>query len=273
MYPIKSSLKKWQDKLSMAGITSAKDEVIFLCQELIGFTRADLVIVDEFDAKQYKTIDKAVNKRARHIPFGLVVGSSSFMGVKILENRHTLSPRPETELLCQYIIKEDKSKSVLDMCTGSGCIGLALRKNGFDNVTLCDVSRNALKCAKKNAKINGLKVKCIKSNMFESVVSTYDIIVSNPPYIRHDDIKTLDKEVQNYDPKLALDGGQDGLKYYRIIAEKAPEFLTRKGKLFLEIGKGQENDVVVLLEKNFTNIVVYPDYAGINRIIKAELKC
>lgn len=273
MYPIKTSLKKWQDKLSMAGITSAKDEVIFLCHELIGFTRADLVTADEFDAKQYKIVDRAVNKRARHVPFGLVVGSSDFMGVKILENRHTLSPRPETELLCEYVSKESHSKTVLDICTGSGCIGLALKKIGFCDVTLCDVSLKALRMAKKNAELNRLDVKYIKSNMFDSVISTYDIIVSNPPYIRHDDIKSLDKEVQDYDPKLALDGGQDGLKYYRIIAEKAPEFLTRNGMLFLEIGKGQENDVVALLDKNFTNIVVYPDYAGINRIIKAEIKC
>lgn len=273
MYNIQSCLKVWQSKLQSAGITSPHDEVIFLCQELLGFGRADLVTKDEFTKKQFKVIDRAIKRRARHIPFGIVVGSSDFMSVKIAENRHTLSPRPETALLCEYVLKENHDLRVLDMCTGSGCIGLALKKGGFCDVTLCDVSRKALSLAKKNAQNNDLDVRFLRSDMFESVISTYDIIVCNPPYIRHGDIASLSKEVRKFDPKLALDGGQDGLYYYRIIAENAPMFLSRRGKLYLEIGQGQEDDVVGLLEKNFTNIQVFPDYSGINRIIKAEIKC
>lgn len=273
MHDIKTSLSYWREKLKLAGITSPDDEVVFLCQELIGFSRADLVTKKEFTKAQFRVIDKAVRRRAKHVPFGVVVGESDFMGVRIKENKHTLSPRPETALLCEFVLKENHDLSVLDMCTGSGCIGLALKKGGFLDVTLCDVSREALRCAKHNAKYNSLDVKYIRSDMFERVVKTYDIIVSNPPYICHDDIGGLSVEVRKYDPKLALDGGQDGLRYYRIIAEVAPQFLTRCGKLYLEIGQGQENDVVKLLEKHFTNIQVFPDYAGINRIIKAELKC
>lgn len=273
LYNIKSCLSDWQAKLKTADITSPQDEVVFLCQELLGLNRADLITMTEFSKSQFQKVDKAVKRRMRHVPFGIIVGSSDFMGVKILENRHTLSPRPETALLCEYVLKENHDLKVLDMCSGSGCIGLALRKGGFEDVTLCDVSWRALHMARKNAKNNGLDVKFVKSNMFESVVRTYDIIVSNPPYIRHDDIKTLSKEVKNFDPKLALDGGQDGLDYYKILASNAPMFLSRHGKLFLEIGQGQEDEVVKLLQPHFTNIQVYPDYAGINRIIKAEIKC
>ncbi len=273
LYDIKSCLSDWQAKLKSADITSPQDEVVFLCQELLGLSRADLVTNTEFTKSQYRIIDKAVRRRMCHVPFGIIVGSSDFMGVKILENRHTLSPRPETAILCEYVLKENHDLKVLDMCAGSGCIGLALKKGGFDDVTLCDVSSSALRMAKKNAKNNGLDVKFVKSNMFESIVKTYDIIVSNPPYIRRADIKTLSKEVRKFDPKLALDGGQDGLDYYKILASNAPMFLSRHGKIFLEIGQGQENDVVALLQPYFTNIQVYPDYAGINRIIKAEIKC
>lgn len=273
MYNIQKNINQWQDQLLQSDIQNARQEVFFLCKELINFDRTTLLTKKDFTQKEYKTIDKAVKKRLRHIPLQLIIGHSEFCGIKIIESKNTLTPRPETEVLVEKVAQNSKSKKILDMCTGSGCIGLALKNVGFEDVTLADVSKKALSMARKNAKLNKLDVKILRSNMFESVTSTYDIIVSNPPYIPSDEIATLDKEVKKFDPKCALDGGQDGLKFYRIISNIAPQFLTRTGKIYLEIGKGQENDVVKLLEKNFTNIEVIKDYAGVNRIIKADLKC
>ena len=273
MYSIQQNIKFWQDKLLQANIANARQEVFFLCKELLGCDTTALVTKTEFSKKEYKILDKAVTRRAKHIPLQAIIGYSDFCGIKILESKHTLTPRSETELLVEKVAENERERKVLDLCAGSGCIGLALKKMGFHDVTLADISRKALRMAKKNSKLNDLDVKYVCTDMFEKITSTYDIIVSNPPYIASEEINELTKEVKKFDPKRALDGGQDGLKFYRIIAEKAPLFMTRQAKLYLEIGKGQENDVVVLLEKNFENIEVIRDYAGINRIIKADLKC
>lgn len=270
---IQENIKSWENQLFEAGIENARQEVFFLCKELVGLDKVALLTNKEFTKKEQDILNKAVKQRVKHVPLQKLIGFSDFCGVKILESRFTLTPRPETELLVEKVAYNGKGNKVLDMCTGSGCIGLALKSMGFHDVTLADFSRKALAMAKKNAKANGLQVKFLLTDMFDSVTSTYDIIVSNPPYIPSHEIQGLTKEVKKFDPKCALDGGQDGLKFYRIIAEISPQFLTRQGKLYLEIGKGQENDVVRLLQTNFQNIEVIKDYAGTNRIIKAELKC
>ena len=270
---IQQNLKSWESTLFEEGIQNARQEVFFLCKELVGLDKVDLITKGVFSKKEFKVLSNAIKKRAKHISLQVIIGYSDFCGVKILESKHTLTPRPETELLVEKVAENGKGNKVLDMCAGSGCIGLALKSMGFHDVTLADVSRKALTLAKQNAKVNGLEVKFLCTDMFGSVSSTYDIIVSNPPYIPSDDIEGLTKEVKKFDPKRALDGGQDGLKFYRILAEIAPQFLTRNGKLYLEIGKGQENEIVTLLEKYFENIEVIQDYAGINRIIKADVKC
>lgn len=203
----------------------------------------------------------------------MIIGQSDFLNTVILESKYTLTPRPETEFLADYIIKnENHSASVLDLCCGSGCIGISLNKNGFSDVVLLDVSGKALKCAKKNAKLNGANVVFLKSNMFEKVSQKFDLIVSNPPYIASGDINDLQIEVKKYDPIIALDGGEDGFDFYRIIAEKCGDYLNKNGVLYLEIGLNQENYISKLLEKNFKNITIIKDLSGINRFMRAE-KC
>ena len=273
MYAIQENLKLWEQRLLQANIENARQEVFFLCKELVGLDKVNLLTQDTFTKKQFKILERAVVRRSLHIPLQSIIGFSDFCGLKIIESRHTLTPRPETEVLVEKVAENGKGNKVLDLCAGSGCVGLALKSMGFHDVTLADISQRALSMARKNAKLNGLEVKYLRTDMFNNVTSTYDIIVSNPPYIPSGDIKSLTKEVKKFDPKRALDGGQDGLKFYRIIADIAPQFLTRQGKIYLEIGKGQEEDIVALLKENFENITVIKDYAGVNRIIKADLKC
>lgn len=158
------------------------------------------------------------------------------------------------------------------MCCGSGCIGIALKKAGMEEVTLADVSKKAIKCALKNAVINNAKVTIVRSDLFNNILGKYDIIVCNPPYIKSEDISTLSYEVRKFDPIISLDGGSDGLDFYRRIAKDAHKYLMDGGVLYLEIGKGQEDDIIKLLQVNYNNITVIKDLNNINRIIRAE-KC
>ena len=252
---------------------NAKQEFAFLCESLIGINKAEYLIKDTITNGEYRKLLKAINKRIKGVPLQLIIGTTDFLGVIIEESKYTLKPRQETMLMVEKIINtEDKNKTVLDMCAGSGCIGLSLKNAGFKDVTLCDISGKAIKMMQKNAKYNRLDVNIVKSNMFNNVSGKYDIIVSNPPYIKSDDINKLSTEVKKYDPLIALDGGKDGLDFYRILADEASEYLAESGVLYLEIGQNQENDIILLLQKHYKNITIIKDYNNINRIIRAE-KC
>ena len=254
-------------------VTNAKQEFAFLCKGLLNISSADMLTKTELTDKEYKILNSAIKKRLKGVPLQLVIGYTDFLGVEIIETRHTLKPRKETELMVEKIIQsEPKDISVLDMCAGSGCIGLALKKAGFEEVTLADISKHAIKMCIKNARLNHLAVSVVKSDMFKSIIGTFDMIVCNPPYIKTEDMQMLSREVQKFDPKIALDGGVDGLAFYRTIATEAPKFLTENGVLYLEIGQNQETAVSNLLSKNFKNITIMKDYNDINRIIRAE-KC
>ncbi len=272
MFEVNSTINAFAHKLEQSGISNAKAEVYILCAELINKTRSNLITCNHFSKKEYSILKKAVNKRAKHIPLQLILKKSPFLNVEILENKNTLKPRPETELLASIVLKNHPQRArVLDLCCGSGSIGIALAKNGH-NVTAADVSSKAVKQTKINAKHNGVLVKVIKSNMFKKLNDKYDIIISNPPYIPTAEVPHLQIEVKKYDPILALDGGHDGLKFYLTISTEAPKFLNKGGYLYLECGKGQAQTVVSLLAQNFKNIEIIKDFNNIERFIKAELK-
>lgn len=260
-------------QLKYSNIPNAKQEMYFFCNELLHLNRSDMLLLKEFTNKQAKILKNAVKQRCNHVPLQLIVGRSSFMGLTILENKETLTPRPETELLASIIIDEYKNTKaqILDMCSGSGCIGIALGKNGH-NVTCVDVNNKALKSTKKNAQLNKVKVNLIKSDMFTKVKGTFDIIVSNPPYIPTKEIFNLQPEVKNYDPIIALDGGVDGFHFYKVISDQAHNYLKPNGVLYLECGKDQAQTIKKLLSKNFKNITIIKDYNSIERFIKAEVK-
>ncbi len=216
--------------------------------------------------------DKALEiakKRAEGMPLWYVIGETEFYGYKIKVNKNVLIPRPETEELCFNALKEiNDGDSVLDMCTGSGAIAIAIKKNVNCNMTAVDVSLDALEVAKLNAKLNEVDIDFILSNAFENVSAKFDVILSNPPYIKTSDLSSLQKEVK-CEPTLALDGGDDGLDFYRILSKNAYKFLKNGGKLFMEIGAGQDKDIVELFNNdNYKNIMVLNDLNGIKRIIK-----
>ena len=196
-------------------------------------------------AAKYK---EAVNKRAEHIPLQHIIGYQQFLDYKILVNENVLIPRPETELLVEKITDfiGNNEMKVLDMCTGSGCIAIAVDKLcDKASVVGADISKDALEVAVKNNALNHANVEFTKSDMFSNIEGKYDVIVSNPPYIPTKDVVELEQEVKEHDPLLALDGSDDGLKFYRIISENAVEYLREKGMLFLEIDMTREKQFLI----------------------------
>ncbi len=251
------------------GVHNAQ-EVYFIVEAKLGYSRADIAVMDCLSRREQRAIKRAVDKRIKGMSLQRIIGYTDWAGVRIMENKHTLSPRPETEYLVELVAREPKG-SVLDVCTGSGCIALALAKRGYD-VTACDLSKRALRCAKSNAKLNGLDVKWVHSDMFAGIRGKYDMVVSNPPYVTTDECKSLDKDVLLNDPIMALDGGKDGLDYYRIIARDAAQYLTDNGVLYLELGISQHQSVAKLLENCYKDITIIKDLNGVDRYIRAVKK-
>ena len=163
-----------------------------------------------------------------------------------------------------------KESKVLDLCTGSGCIAVAIAKEKGAQVTASDISPEAIEVAKENARINGVSVEFVESNLFAKVTGVFDVIVSNPPYIRSGDIAGLERIVRDFEPRLALDGGADGLDFYRAIARDFEKFLAPKGYLFLEVGYDQAKEVAALFGKR--DIKIIKDYSGIERIVRVRKK-
>ncbi len=215
--------------------------------------------------------DKIIKEISEGKPFCYGVGTAPFFEYFFNVNSDVLIPRPETELLTEQAIKANP-KNVLDLCCGSGCIGLTVAKKTDAHVVLADINKQAIKTAKSNAKkINAKNVKFVLSDMFESIKGKFDLIVCNPPYIKTEDIDGLDASVKDYEPHVALDGGQDGLDFYRILKEKAARFLTQDGKLFMEIGFDQGKEVREMFADSYT-VEILKDYGGHDRIVLATKK-
>ena len=241
-----------------------------LC-EVTGYQRSQLsemVVVNKETADRAKAM---LRMRLDGTPLDYVIGKVNFYGIDIVTGEGALIPRPETELLCEQAIAVATEKStVLDLMTGSGCIARVIKEKTGADVTASDVSENALEIARKNLDACGVTV--VKSDVFSALEGKiFDLIVSNPPYIRTADIDGLQEEVKR-EPHLALDGGEDGMKFYKIIATESPKHLTANGTLLLEIGYDQAEQVCSLLSESFENIEVIKDLEGNDRIVKAKLK-
>ena len=222
-------------------------------------------------AKQVKKINRLVAERITGKPLWYCVGDVDFYGYTLKVNESVLIPRPETEELV-YVAKQLNltGKTVLDLCTGSGAIAIAIKKQlTTANVYALDISESALEVAKQNATLNGADITFIKSDMFENLGELkFDLIISNPPYIKSEDIPKLQKEVKDFEPLSALDGGEDGLDFYRIISNRAKDYLVDGGVLLLECGIGQAKDIAELLS-GYKTVEIIKDLEGIDRIIKA----
>ena len=234
----------------------------------------------DLTSKEYKRYMKLISKRCKHIPLDKIVGYVDFYNLNIPYNKNVLSPRNETELLAERVIKDiakvkDKNLKVLDLCTGSGCLGLSIARETSVSVTMSDISKKAIKFAKFNQKYNYVTgdIAYVLSDLFDNIIDKYDIIVCNPPYIKTSDLEMLEIEVRDFDPILALDGGKDGLDFYRRIVKIAPQFLNTKnglGVIYFEIGVGQSDSICKMLQKDFTDIQIIKDYSGIDRFIIAK---
>ena len=269
-----------RDKLKTLPSYTVNEENV-LISLATGLTLSQLILFSGFDKKLLKKIKKFLKLRLNNMPLNKIAGNVFFYKNKFFINNYVLAPRKETELLVEKVIdyvdiKKLDNVKILDLCCGSGVIGLSLARHiENSNVTLSDISSQALKVSKKNQKKLKLckNTKIIKSDMFQCLKkgSTFDIIISNPPYIKTTELNSLDEGVKKYDPIIALDGGDDGLKFYKEIAINGRDYLLDNGKLFLEIGYNQGEEVKKLLENcGYKNVVVHKDYANLDRIVIAS---
>lgn len=265
------------------GINALKSENIedgaLIAKELLCYElkkdRQYLIInmYKEIDEFTYNKFINDINKVITGTPPQYITHKQEFMGINFYVDENVLIPQPDTEILVENVLdlcNNLKKAKILDLCTGSGAIAVSLGcklKNA--EIVASDISPDALYIAKKNSEINNTSIKFINSNLFENLNDTdFDIIVSNPPYIKRSEIGNLSKQVQN-EPNIALDGGNDGLDFYRLIAKKAKEHLTNGGYLCLEIGYDQKDEVINLLQE-YSNIKSVKDLGGNDRCIIAQ---
>ena len=277
----KQLLDQGQCILREADIADALPDAWYLLEHVSGMSRADYFLRQEEPilSKVMECYLALVKKRSRHIPLQYLTGSQEFMGLAFLVDSRVLVPRQDTELLVEKLLPLVQGKKVLDLCTGSGCIAVSLAVLGNPlSVDAVDLSEDALELARENAQRLQAEVEFFHSDLFQGIrdrliKEKYDVIVSNPPYIAADVVKTLMPEVREHEPLMALDGGPDGLAFYRQIAGEAGNYLRPGGMVWVEIGYDQGDPVRRLfLEQGFHHVECYRDLCGKNRIISAKWK-
>lgn len=247
--------------------------------EVLKINRSEIKNIKFFWSDDFEKMLELAQERGTGKPLQQVLGYTDFYGMKINVDCNVLCPRPETEYLVEEVsklIKENAFTNVLDLCTGSGAIALVLKRdNPQINITASDISEKALMVAKNNAQQNELDVQFVVSNLFDKIEGEFDVIVSNPPYIKQDVIATLSPEVRFFEPSIALDGGKDGLDFYRKIVNSAKNHLKIGGILAFEIGFDQKESVVEIIENCenavFEGIICKQDLEGNDRMIFARL--
>ena len=272
-------------KLAEEGIEEFSLDAWYLLEYVTGVSKAMYFAeperaVSEENADRY--ID-CIRRRAAHIPLQHITGEQEFMGYPFCVNEHVLIPRQDTEVLVEEAIQVMRPKmKILDMCTGSGCIGLSILKMCKEKYYMtdlqgigADVSEEALKVARENSRRLEVPVTWIQSDLFAKIPEEekYDVIVSNPPYIETAVIDTLQEEVRLHDPYIALDGKEDGLYFYRRIISEADKYLKPQGKLMFEIGCDQAEAVEELMKNaGYEQITVKKDLAGLDRVVYGTLQ-
>lgn len=286
---VSECLGKVRDKLRENSVPDYDNDSFLLLQHVTGITRNDYFIKkdEKIEDVYVQRLWELADRRILREPLQHITGSQNFYGYDFLVDGSVLVPRQDTEVLVENVIKKIVSDykdissdnlTILDMCTGSGCIGitlfLELKKSGVKcDVTMSDISDRALDVARRNSGAligDSDCVHIVKSDVFESIDkgNTFDIIVSNPPYIPTEDIEELQPEVRLYDPMIALDGDTDGLKFYREIIESSVNYIKDNGYLCFEIGCNQAKEVKKLMERSgYEGITVYKDLSGLDRVV------
>ena len=276
---IKQAITKGMIMLKSNNVESPKLKARLLLQYVLDKPRQYIIVYDnkEIDKQQQWQYFVNIEKLTKGIPLQHITPRQEFMKMDFFVDENVLIPRPDTEILVEEVIKiaqKYNSPRILDLCTGSGAIAISLKKFvPSADITAVDISEKALEIAQKNAEKLEAKINFVKSNLFDKLDNKkFDIIVSNPPYIRKDEIKKLSEEVQK-EPKIALDGGEDGLDFYRIIAEQAINYLKTGSFLCFEIGYNQKNDVIKIIEdeQNYKNTYCKKDLYGNDRIIITQV--
>lgn len=276
---IEEILKKEINNLKQNNIENSTLKAKILLANILNVKKEYLLMHSEEEIKQEDKIkyENCIKELIKGKPLQYITNKQEFMGLDFYVDENVLIPQPDTEILVEKTIEiaeTTQKNKILDMCTGSGCIAISLAKKiNNAQIIAVDISNNALNVANKNAINNNVenKIKFINSDMFNNIEEKFDIIVSNPPYIETETINKLEIEVQN-EPHLALDGGIDGLKFYKIIANNAFKYLNENGYLLLEIGYNQQNSVTQLLQDigKYKNIETVKDLGGNYRIVIAR---
>ncbi len=281
MSTIQQLLDIGKEKLKKSGNEYAKyDRKVLLeealeCSYMYMLTHGD----EKVSAEQEQQYLDWIDRRANHYPLQYLLGYANFMDYRFDVDEHVLIPRNDTEVLVEQVDtfikqKEDQSSMrLLDLCCGSGCIGISLKLYHPDiDLALSDVSEDALRVVQKNLKRHQIKATVHCGDLFDGLCDRYDVIVSNPPYIEKKVIPTLMPEVKDYEPMLALDGGEDGLLFYHKIIEQAGAHLCDKGALYFEIGCDQGQAVTeLMIQRGFCDVQIQKDYAGLDRVVYGHL--
>ena len=268
------SVKTVRERLKEIAPSADESDIDWILVEVTGKQRSELALMRSVTKEQFEAARAIAEKMKDGAPLQYALGSTEFFGIRLGVAPAVLIPRPETEELAEKVIEEVRSRGggrVLDLCTGSGAIAIAVAKNSPAEVTATDVSEAACTVARANAAGAGASVKVLAGDMFAPVAEEkFDVIVSNPPYIPHGDIAGLQDKVKKFEPLAALDGGEDGLDFYRTIAREGAERLTEGGVIFLEFGEGQADAVKELFAAFDTE--VYRDMQGKERMLRAAKK-
>ena len=267
------TLREAKQRLKAAGIADHEADALILLSFVTGQSRTYFLTHgdEEIPEEQYEKYVELIDRRLGHIPTQLITGVQDFMGFEFEVEEGVLIPRLDTEFLVEEALMEiTDGARVLDLCCGSGCIMISIAKltNNIEAFA-SDISEQALELTGRNAEKLGADIEIIKSDLFDSIEGKFDFILSNPPYIRSADIPQLMEEVREHDPFRALDGGEDGLDFYRRIAQSAGDRLNGGGMLIMETGSDEGEAVKEIFEAaGYKNVEILKDYSGNERVVK-----
>ena len=277
---INDTLRQAAKALENVSDTPMLDARVLLCEAL---DKSSLYLIthptEEISAEAVEKFNTMIAKRTKNMPVAYIVGRKEFMGMDFYVDERVLIPRADTEILAEKAIEliGKNHASVLDMCCGSGCIGLSVKKF-CENVslTLSDISGGAVEVTTQNAKAhfgNDGKINIVRGDLFENIHGKFDFILSNPPYISYDEMKTLSKDILDYEPHTALEAQSEGLWFYEEITSQSEDYLNEGGYIIFEIGYLQGDAVKNILEKNgFADIKILKDLAGLDRVVAGRKK-
>ncbi|MDR1511230.1 MAG: peptide chain release factor N(5)-glutamine methyltransferase [Endomicrobium sp.] len=271
-------LKTAKTFLESKGLSDIKPDTEILLSSVLKIGRSELFLIrnKKLTDVQRHEYECYIFRRSKGWPVAYITGFTSFMYFEFKVNKNVFIPRPETEILVEVVLEFSKKKnkcSLLDLCTGSGCIAVCLEKLGkFKDIVASDINKNALLIAKINAQINGaLNIDFIESNIFNNINDKiFDVIVSNPPYVSYEEYELLEPELK-CEPQNALLAGDNGLFFYNKIVDEADKYLKEDGVIFVELNANKvENIKLIFLSKGYKNVEIIKDYAGLSRILIAK---